>query len=71
MACAALWLNAYSPFVGPLASRTGGPIGSAFSVFAGLIVGVVYYLLAGRAVRARGRQPGPPLEREDRWQPGI
>jgi hypothetical protein len=56
MACAALWLNAYSPFVGPLASRTGGPISSDFSVFAGLIVGgVAYYLLAGRAVRTEGK----------------
>jgi purine-cytosine permease-like protein len=55
MACAALWLNAYSPYVGPLASRTGGRIGSDFSVFAGLIAGgVVYYLLAGRSVRAEG-----------------
>jgi NCS1 family nucleobase:cation symporter-1 len=55
MACAALWLNAYSPYVGPLASRTGGRIGSDFSVFVGLIVGgVVYYLLAGRSVRAEG-----------------
>jgi purine-cytosine permease-like protein len=55
MVCAALWLNAYSPYVGPLASRTGGQIGSDFSVFVGLIVGgVVYYLLAGRSVRAGG-----------------
>jgi purine-cytosine permease-like protein len=55
MVCAALWLNAYSPYVGPLASRTGGPIGSDFSVFVGLIVGgIVYYLLASRSVRAEG-----------------
>jgi nucleobase:cation symporter-1, NCS1 family len=55
MVCAALWLNAYSPYVGPLASRVGGPFGSDFSVFIGLIVGgVVYYLLAGRSVRAEG-----------------
>jgi nucleobase:cation symporter-1, NCS1 family len=55
MACAALWLNAYSPYVGPLASRIGGRIGSDFSVFAGLIAGgVVYYLLAARSVRAEG-----------------
>ncbi len=56
MVCAALWLNAYSPFVGPIARRIGGPIGSDFSVFAGLIVGgIVYYLLAARSVRAEGR----------------
>jgi purine-cytosine permease-like protein len=55
MVCAALWLNAYSPYVGPLASRTGGPIGSDFSVYVGLIVGgISYYLLAGRSVRADG-----------------
>jgi nucleobase:cation symporter-1, NCS1 family len=55
MACAALWLNAYSPYVGPLASRTGGSAGSDFSVFVGLMIGgVVYYLLAGRSVRAEG-----------------
>ena len=55
MVCAALWLNAYSPYVGPLASRVGGPIGSDFSVFIGLIVGgAVYYVLAARSVRAEG-----------------
>ncbi len=53
MVCAALWLNAYSPYVGPAASRIGGPFGSDFSVFIGLIVGgVVYLALAGRSVRA-------------------
>jgi nucleobase:cation symporter-1, NCS1 family len=55
MVCAALWLNAYSPYVGPLASRNGGPLGSDFSVFIGLIVGgLVYYVLARRSVRADG-----------------
>jgi cytosine/uracil/thiamine/allantoin permease len=55
MAAAALWLNAYSPYVGYLASRYGGPFGSDFSVFIGLIVGgAVYWLLAGSAVRAEG-----------------
>jgi nucleobase:cation symporter-1, NCS1 family len=55
MVCAALWLNAYSPYVGPLASRVGGPLGSDFSVFIGLIVGgAAYYLLASREVRAEG-----------------
>jgi len=55
MVCAALWLNAYSPYVGALASRTGGRIGSDFSVFVGMIVGgVVYYFLARRSVRAEG-----------------
>jgi NCS1 family nucleobase:cation symporter-1 len=53
MAVAALWLNAYSPYVGFFASRNGGPLGSDFSVFLGLIVGgVVYWALAGRQVRA-------------------
>jgi nucleobase:cation symporter-1, NCS1 family len=55
MGAAALWLNAYSPYVGPLASRIGGPLGSDFSVFIGLFVGgAVYWLLAGRPVRAEG-----------------
>ncbi len=55
MVCAALWLNAYSPYVGPLASRIGGTIGSDFSVFIGLFVGaVVYFALASRSVRAEG-----------------
>jgi nucleobase:cation symporter-1, NCS1 family len=53
MVTAALWLNAYSPYVGPLASRVGGPLGSDFSAFIGLIVGgLIYGLLAGRTVRA-------------------
>jgi NCS1 family nucleobase:cation symporter-1 len=55
MVVAALWLNAYSPYVGPLASRVGGSFGSDFSVFLGLIVGgAVYWLLAARSVRAEG-----------------
>jgi nucleobase:cation symporter-1, NCS1 family len=55
MVAAAFWLNAYSPYVGPLASRIGGSLGSDFSVFIGLIVGgLVYWALAGRAVRAEG-----------------
>jgi nucleobase:cation symporter-1, NCS1 family len=55
MITAALWLNAYSPYVGPLASRFGGSFGSDFSVFIGLIVGgLAYWVLAGRAVRAEG-----------------
>jgi nucleobase:cation symporter-1, NCS1 family len=57
MVCAALWLNARSPYVGPLAGRTGGPIGSDFSVFVGLAAGgVVYYLLAGGSARAEGAE---------------
>ena len=55
MVCAAFWLNAYSPYVGYFAARNGGPIGSDFSVFIGLIVGgVVYYLLARKSVTAEG-----------------
>ncbi|HXZ64708.1 MAG TPA: cytosine permease [Streptosporangiaceae bacterium] len=55
MVCAAIWLNAYSPYVGPLASRVGGTIGSDFSVFIGLFVGaLVYFVLARRTVRAEG-----------------
>jgi nucleobase:cation symporter-1, NCS1 family len=59
MVAAALWLNAFSTsalsYVGPLASRHGGPIGSDFSVFIGLFVGgVVYFVLASRSVRAEG-----------------
>jgi nucleobase:cation symporter-1, NCS1 family len=51
-----LWLNASSggtlASVGPLSSRNNG---SDFSVFIGLAVGgVVYYVLASRAVRAEG-----------------
>jgi nucleobase:cation symporter-1, NCS1 family len=56
MVVAALWLNAFPPYVGPLASRNGGLIGSDFSVFLGLLVGgVVYWLLAARKVRAEGQ----------------
>jgi NCS1 family nucleobase:cation symporter-1 len=67
MIAAALWLNAFSStalsYVGPLASRLGGSFGSDFSVFMGLIVGGgVYYLLAGRTVRAEGEAaPAPSL----------
>ncbi len=61
MIAAAFWLNAYSPYVGFLASRAGGPFGSDFSVFIGLFVGgAVYWLLAGRAVRAEGRATPVP-----------
>jgi purine-cytosine permease-like protein len=50
MVAAALWLNAYSPYVSPLSSRVGG---SDFSVFAGLLFGgTAYYLLARKKVRA-------------------
>ncbi len=64
MVCAAFWLNAYPPFVGPLASRVGGPFGSDFSVFIGLIVGgLAYYLLARRAVRAEGDATPVPAAR--------
>jgi nucleobase:cation symporter-1, NCS1 family len=55
MVCAAFWLNAYPPYVSYFSSRNGGPLGSDFSVFIGLIVGgVVYFLLASRSVRAEG-----------------
>ena len=56
MVVAALWLNAFSPYVGPLASRVGGTFGSDFSVFLGLIAGgAVYWLLAGRSASAEGK----------------
>ena len=52
MVAAALWLNAYSPYVSPLSSRIGN---SDFSVFMGLFFGgSVYWLLARRSVRAEG-----------------
>ena len=52
MVAAALWLNAYSPYVSPLSSRVGG---SDFSVFMGLFFGgVTYWLLARKSVRAEG-----------------
>jgi nucleobase:cation symporter-1, NCS1 family len=55
MVGAAFWLNAYPPYVSYFSSRNGGPLGSDFSVFIGLIVGgVVYFLLASRSVRAEG-----------------
>ena len=61
MIAAALWLNAYPPYVGPLASRIGGPLGSDLSVFAGFIVGGgLYWLLAGRTVRAEGAATAAP-----------
>ena len=62
---AAMWLNAFSTtslsYVGPLAGRIGGSIGSDFSVFIGLIVGgVLYYVLASRQVRAEGEATPAP-----------
>jgi NCS1 family nucleobase:cation symporter-1 len=62
MIAAALWLNAYPPYVGPLASRIGGQLGSDLSVFAGFIVGgSLYWLLARRAVRAEGVATPEPV----------
>jgi nucleobase:cation symporter-1, NCS1 family len=56
MGVAALWLNAFPPYVGPLASRIGGPLGSDFSVFLGLATGgLAYWLLARRSVAAEGQ----------------
>jgi len=56
MIVAALWLNAFSPYVGPLASRNGGPLGSDFSVFLGFAAGgLVYWLLARTSVPAEAR----------------
>jgi NCS1 family nucleobase:cation symporter-1 len=50
MIAAALWLNAYSPYVSPLSSRVGG---SDFSILMGLMFGgVSYYLLARKSVPA-------------------
>lgn len=41
--------------MGYFAARNGGPFGSDFSVFIGLIVGgVAYWLLAGRRVATEG-----------------
>lgn len=65
MIAAALWLNASPPYVGPLASRVGGSLGSDFSVFLGLFVGgAVYWLLARRAVRAEGNATASPASYE-------
>jgi NCS1 family nucleobase:cation symporter-1 len=62
MGAAALWLNAYSPYVGYFASRYGGPLGSDFSVFIGLFVGgVVYWALSGRSVRQDGAATPEPV----------
>jgi purine-cytosine permease-like protein len=63
MVAAALWLNAYSPYVGPLASRLGG---SDLSVFMGMIFGgTVYWLLARKPVRAEAETTSVlPLRRE-------
>jgi purine-cytosine permease-like protein len=57
-----LWLNASSggtlASVGPLSSRN---MGSDFSVFIGLFVGgIIYLVLAGRAVRAEGTDTPAP-----------
>lgn len=50
MVAAALWLNAYPPYVSALSSRLGE---SDFSVFLGLLVGgALYWLLARNEVRA-------------------
>jgi nucleobase:cation symporter-1, NCS1 family len=52
MVAAALWLNAYSPYVSILSRKVDG---SDFSVFMGLIVGAgLYWLLARKGVRAEG-----------------
>ncbi len=56
-----LWLNASSggtlASTGALSSRTGG---SDFSVFIGLIAGgLIYWVLAGRTVRAEGQATSP------------
>jgi hypothetical protein len=57
MVAAALWLNAYSPYVSPLSNQVGG---SDFSVFAGLIFGGgTYYLLARKKVRAEASATEP------------
>jgi cytosine/uracil/thiamine/allantoin permease len=57
MAAAALWLNAATPYVSVL-SRSAGL--SDFSVFTGFAVGgIVYWLLARRAVRAEGAATEP------------
>jgi NCS1 family nucleobase:cation symporter-1 len=58
MVAAALWLNAYSPYVSVLSARFDE---SDFSVFMGLIVGgLVYWLLARREVRAEGESTPVP-----------
>jgi len=63
MIAAALWLNAYPPYVGPLASRIGGQLGSDLSVFAGFIVsGGLYWLLAGRAVHTESLSTPEPAD---------
>jgi NCS1 family nucleobase:cation symporter-1 len=52
MVAAALWLNAYSPYVSVLSNKFGD---SDFSVFMGLFFGgVTYWLLARKSVRADG-----------------
>jgi purine-cytosine permease-like protein len=57
MVAAALWLNAYSPYVSPLSNHVDG---SDFSVFMGLFFGgVTYFLLAGRSVKAEAAQCAP------------
>lgn len=51
MVAAALWLNAYSPYVSVLSSHVDG---SDFSVFMGLFFGgITYYLLARKSVKAQ------------------
>jgi nucleobase:cation symporter-1, NCS1 family len=54
MVAAALWLNAYSPYVSPLSNHVDG---SDFSVFMGLFFGgVTYWLLARKSVQAEAGQ---------------
>jgi cytosine/uracil/thiamine/allantoin permease len=51
---AALWLNAYSPYVSPLSNHVGG---SDFSGFKGLFLGgVTYCLLARKSIPAEAGQ---------------
>jgi purine-cytosine permease-like protein len=56
MVAAAMWLNAYSPYVSPLSSRVGG---SDFSIFMGAAFGgATYFVLTRKAFRDE-RVTGP------------
>jgi purine-cytosine permease-like protein len=50
--CCFLWLNAYPAYVGPIASRVGGPSGSDFNIFfGGGVAAIIYWVIAHRRIR--------------------
>jgi nucleobase:cation symporter-1, NCS1 family len=69
MAASAAWLNAYSPYVSWLSTHAGG---SDFSIFTGPAVGgLLYYILAGRTVRAEAEATETENLQEGPLRPAV